>query len=142
MKRERALARWACLATLVAATGCATPAREGGEATVLPVPALPDRASLPSAPPLPVKVIVPGPAAAQFVGGPLSAIEGVLGAPALVRSEGTTEFRRYDLGDCRAYVLALPQGGTVLSVETGASVQGAPEPRFEDCTATERFVGS
>ena len=134
-----ALAALALAATLA---GCATPPREAPGALVLPAPPLPEEAALPAAPALPRVVVVPGPPAATFVGAPLAQIEALLGAPALVRREGAAEYRRYDVrADCRAMVLALPDGGTVLSVDTGPAVQGAPKPTFEDCTATEGFVG-
>ena len=141
--REAALAGCLLAATLAA---CATPRAEAP--TRLPdpvaVPAPADTApDLPDAPALPEMVLIPGPAAESFVGQPVADIETLIGAPALVRREGNAEFRRYDVrDDCRAYVVALPGGGTILSVETGGAVQGAPAPAFEDCTAREDFAGS
>jgi hypothetical protein len=93
----------------------------------------------PTAPAAPLPpVIVPGPSPDTFVGEPVAALEALLGEPALVRGEGLNEFRRYDVTeDCRAYAVVVPAGGTVESLTTGASVAGAPAPRFEDCTARE-----
>lgn len=147
MTMLRALAALALAASLPL-TGCATtdaPApvsRRDMEAVPVPEAPLPTRETLPAPPPLPQVVRVPGPSPDRFLGAPVADLEAVTGPPALVRREGSTEFRRYDLTtDCRAYVVALPDGGTVLSLETGASVQGLPAPAFEDCTAREGFVG-
>ena len=95
----------------------------------------PEARDLLSAPPVIVApVLTPGPAPETFVGGPLSDLEALTGAPALTRAEGQGEFRRYDLTeDCRAYAVAV--NGTVRSLETGPAIQGGTAPRFEDCTA-------
>jgi hypothetical protein len=74
-----------------------------------------------------------GPPASAFIGKPVAALDRALGAPALVRKEGSNEWRRYDLGDCRAYAVVVPAGGNVTSLSTGPSVAGAPVPRFETC---------
>ena len=149
---RRALAAPALAATLCGGlVACATTdpdapvTRRSAEPPLPPavVTALPGADQLPASPDLPTPVRRPGPAKDLFVGRPVSALEDLIGRPALVRREGSTEFRRYDVNeDCRAYVLALPGGGTVLSLETGAAIQGLPDPAFEDCTATEAFVGS
>lgn len=145
---RRALPALALAATLAA---CATTdpdapvTRRNAERALPPnvVAAVPEADRPVEAPALPRLVRRPGPAADVFVGRPVTALEELIGLPALVRREGSTEFRRYDITeDCRAYVLALPEGGTVLSLETGAAIQGMPDPAFEDCTATEDFVGS
>ena len=155
-KNPRAIAGCVLAASLtMSLAACATPGpdapvtRRTDDPAVLPapdaspLPAPPEGAGLPPAPALPEVVIVPGPPADDFVGAPLADLEAVIGTPALVRAEGTMEFRRYDLGpDCRAFVLALPDGGTVLSIDTGAAAQGDPAPAFEDCTAREAFAGS
>ena len=148
---RRALAASALAATLAAplgactTTGPAAPVTRGAEAPLpaTTVAAVPGADRPPASPDLPRLVRRPGPAKDAFVGRPVGALEELIGPPALVRREGGTEFRRYDVTeDCRAFVVALPDGGTVLSLETGAAIQGLPEPAFEDCTATERFVGS
>ena len=145
---HRALALAAGAATLAACTTTnpEAPVTRRADEVVIPAPsvaAVPGADALPEAPALPDLVRVPGPAKDAFLGRPVSDIEALLGRPALVRREGGTEFRRYDVSaDCRAYVVALPNGGTVLSVETGAPIQGMPPPRFEDCTARETYVGS
>lgn len=144
----RAIAACLAAATLTATVaGCATPRPEApGEVVTMPDPArtrAPAAPLVPEAPALPRVVLIPGPSAESFVGQPVADIEAVIGLPSLVRREGSAEFRRYDVGeDCRAYVVALPEGGTVLSVDTGARVQGLRAPSFEDCTAREGFAGS
>ena len=77
----------------------------------------------------------PGPKAERFLGQPVARLEAVVGAPALVRREGANEFRRYDLGDCRAMAIVMPAGGTVRERTTMASIAGVPAPPFERCTA-------
>ena len=143
----RAIAACLLAASLAAGlTACATPLPEPREPVVMPDPVAtrpPAAPLLPEAPALPQVVLIPGPSPESFVGQPVADIEAVIGLPDLVRREGGAEFRRYDLTeDCRAYVVALPEGGTVLSVDTGARVQGMRAPAFEDCTARQGFAGS
>lgn len=83
-----------------------------------------------------------GPEADSFVGEPISALEDLLGAPALVRQEGAYEFRRYDLGECRAYAVVQRRPGTILKVSTGPAVAGNAAPAFPDCTAGLTSVGT
>ena len=80
--------------------------------------------------------VVRGPAASTFLGRPVADLEALTGAPALTRREGKGEFRRYDLErGCRAFAVVSPPGGAVVTLETGAAIQGQPAPAFEDCTA-------
>jgi len=78
-----------------------------------------------------------GPAAGQFIGRPAALLDQALGAPDLVRREGTTEFRRYDIADCRAYAI-VGEDGAVSAISTGPAVVGAPAPDFSSCAAQAR----
>ena len=78
---------------------------------------------------------VPGPDPQTLIGRPVAALEALTGTPALTRTEGNNEFRRYDLGLCRVYAVVTPAGGTVASLTTGPAVSGNPKPQFERCTA-------
>lgn len=86
--------------------------------------------------------MAPGPAAEMFLGRPVTVLEQVTGAPALIRREGPNEFRRYDLGDCRAYAVIASEAGTVTTLSTGPAVAGDPVPAFTACTAGRGRVGS
>ncbi|MBB4659977.1 hypothetical protein [Parvularcula dongshanensis] len=125
MSFPRALAASALLATLAA---CAT----GGSEAPIPTPNAAAPTTAPPAPPL----VMRGPSADSFLGRPVADLEAVLGEPALTRSEGRSEFRRYDVGaDCRAYAVVTPPGGAVASLTTGPATRGEDAPAFEDCTA-------
>ncbi|WOI53548.1 hypothetical protein [Parvularcula sp. LCG005] len=84
---------------------------------------------------VPANQKVAGPKADAFIGSPVAKLEGVTGAPALVRREGQNEFRRYDLGSCRAYAVVVPAGGTVVGLTTGPAATDMKTMAFEDCTA-------
>lgn len=146
--RALTIAGFAATLAACATPGTDAPASGGGPkepTAAVSVPVAPEALATPApaSPALPQVATIPGPAKEGFIGRPVADLEELLGAPALVRREGATEFRRYDISvDCRAYVVARPGGGMVLSVETGAALQGAPKPRFEDCTAREAFIGS
>ena len=77
----------------------------------------------------------PGPDASDFVGQSVAELEKLLGEPGLTRREGANEFRRYDLGQCRAYAIVVPAGGVVTSLSTGPIVYGDEAPSFRACTA-------
>ena len=83
-------------------------------------------------------------AAAAQVGGPVGKLEELTGPAALVRQEGENEFRRYDLGACRAYAVIIPAGGSVASIATGPAEAGKPTPSFDTCleARARAMVGS
>ena len=78
---------------------------------------------------------VPGPDPKTLIGRPVAALEALTGTPALTRTEGDNEFRRYDLGLCRVYAVVTPAGGTVASLTSGPAVAGNPKPTVQQCTA-------
>lgn len=86
---------------------------------------------------LPTDSTLLGPTAESFIGQPIAKLEQVTGPAALTRREGKNEFRRYDLGPCRAYAVVSPAGGNVTSLTTGAAVAGYRAPAFERCTARQ-----
>ena len=85
--------------------------------------------------PEPLADLPPGPPASNFIGQPVSFLEGRIGEAALISNEGANEFRRYDLDYCRAYAVVSPAGGTVINLTTGPLVSGDAAPTFSGCTA-------
>lgn len=74
-----------------------------------------------------------GPSEEVFLGQPVRKLEAAIGQAALIRKEGNTEFRRYDLGDCRAYAV-ITSKGTVKSITTGPARMGASPQPFSYCS--------
>lgn len=81
-------------------------------------------------------------AAAALIGAPVDRLEKLTGPATLVRVEGENEFRRYDLGNCRAYAVIIPAGGNVVSIATGPAVAGNQAPSFDVCLEARRHAGT
>lgn len=76
--------------------------------------------------------------AAQFENATAAEIDGKLGAPALTRTEGTGEFRRYMLARCALIVILYPDDKgerRAATLHAGALVSGEEAPTVEDCLA-------
>lgn len=66
-------------------------------------------------------------------------LDALLGDPALIRTEGSGQFRRYDTSTCRIYaVVTQGKGGRarVASISAGPLVAGDPAPSFGSCFVT------
>ena len=77
---------------------------------------------------------------AEFVDQSPASLERIFGAPALVRTEGVGQFRRYDTPRCRLYALVLPDAGgrpVIKSLNIAGLTPGAPAPVFPDCFLAE-----
>ena len=71
-------------------------------------------------------------------------IDGVLGAPDLVRVEGAGEFRRYALADCALIIILYPDDAGVKRarrLEAGALTSGAEKPDLDRCLARGKAEG-
>ncbi|MGD9800612.1 MAG: hypothetical protein AB7F91_05145 [Parvularculaceae bacterium] len=71
-------------------------------------------------------------------------IDGVLGAPDLVRIEGAGEFRRYALADCALIIILYPDDAGVKRakrLEAGALTSGAEKPDLDRCLARGKAEG-
>ncbi len=71
-------------------------------------------------------------------------LEGLLGLPALTRSEGGNgegggNFLRFDMGDCRIWAVTRYQEGEeiVATIRLGPSRQGDPVPDLDQCLQTQ-----
>ena len=115
--------RGAALALGMAAlAGCATAPAGSGPGVVR------DASPKPKAPP-------PGVAAAALMGADAARLDGLLGAPGLVRREGAGEYRRYDLPDCALIVILYPEDGAAPTVShlEAAAKRGAGAVDLESC---------
>ncbi len=93
------------------------------------IDAAPPAAAAPSAP-----VFVLG----DILGARPQTIDALLGAPALTRSEGAGEYRRYGLTSCTLIIILYPdEAGAphVAYVDTAAQKSGAEKPDLEACLA-------
>lgn len=67
-----------------------------------------------------------------------SDIDALLGPPALTRSEGEGEFRRYTLKQCELIIVLYPDDNGVrraAHIDTAAQRSDAPKPDLSDCLA-------
>lgn len=74
----------------------------------------------------------------DILGARASAIDELLGPPALVRREGEGEFRRYGLINCSLIVILYPDDNgapTAAHVEAAALTAGADKPDPAECLA-------
>lgn len=114
--------RVATIAAFVLAAGCAT---TQGEA---PGAASGER--------LPAK---PAFRQSDIAGKDAATLDGLLGAPALVRKEGEGEFRRYAFKACSLIVILYPDEKGALaarSIDAAAKVSGQARPDLDHCLAS------
>ncbi|MEO1135608.1 MAG: hypothetical protein AAFW68_03220 [Pseudomonadota bacterium] len=67
-----------------------------------------------------------------------SAIDALLGAPALIRREGAGEYRRYALKSCMLIIILYPDEtgvSTVAHIDATAMTSSAEDPDLETCLA-------
>ncbi len=93
-----------------------------------------------------VPVIINGEARGAVMDGPViqledyrgqsrQRLEGLLGLPALTRSEGKGNFLRFDMGACRIWAVTRYEAGEeiIATIKLGPARQGDPEPDINDC---------
>ncbi|MFN3958463.1 MAG: hypothetical protein ACK4NP_00960 [Parvularculaceae bacterium] len=112
---------FALLATGLAAAGCAT------------------TAGSPASPAAGAKSVgKPAFRAADFENATAAEIDMRLGAPALTRTEGAGEFRRYTLARCALMIILYPDDKgerRAASLAAGALVSGEEPPKLDECLA-------
>ncbi len=94
-------------------------------------PAKPSSSPVATAKPLPETALPSGPARyseADFIGQDISALESVIGQAVLVRAEGVSEFRRYDLQGCKVYAVVTRQSGVAIISSLSAAGVYTTEP--------------
>ena len=75
---------------------------------------------------------------ADIEGRTAAEINAVLGAPGLVRREGRSEFRRYDLAACAIIAIVMPDGEGAMrarTIEASALRNGEEKPDLAACLA-------
>ncbi|MFC2951227.1 hypothetical protein ACFOOP_04765 [Marinicaulis aureus] len=74
----------------------------------------------------------------DFLGAGATALDGLLGEPALTRREGNGEYRRYALTTCTLIIILYPDElgvQKVTQVDATATTSNADKPDLNDCLA-------
>ena len=91
-----------------------------------------------AAPVAPAEPAAPVYVASDIMGARASAVDALLGAPALTRKEGTGEYRRYSLTQCALIIILYPDEAGVsraAHLEATALNSGAEKPALPACLA-------
>lgn len=91
-----------------------------------------------AAPVAPAVPAAPVYVASDILGARATSIDALLGAPALTRTEGNGEFRRYSLTECTLIVILYPDetgAARAAHIEATALTSGREKPSVEACLA-------